>query len=454
MSKEECENADWKSLGYSDGSRGAHYSHLEKRRKSCVEYKVAPDDVAYRDGWDQGIRRYCSYNTGLQAGSRGARHITYCPSDVAPDYLDGWLQGVRQYCQPENALKLGLSGHRYSGVCPTDMAGAFDDFYRLGSDVRQARAAHHELEERLDRTEHDLMSAKDPKQHRDLLHAIARLRHDENRSDARVIALEACMSYDWYDAGYRDGEDGQSARYRNIANTCRNYGIRGDRRGYLEGWRDGVSNYCSYDSGLYAGQNNLEYLGVCSGYSHSEFWRGYERGRYMFLHEQYEMHRKPMRKPEPRRPAAAESQLRHMPAARPAPTGNAQRPVRPAPAAKLLNQVRKPQPEQRRVEPKQDETRPAQQSEPQGKEVRSHGQPPAEHGKAVESQGKPAGETGQAGASHGKAAMEHGKPAESKDQSAGKPAKAGNGQGKAAGKSDKAKDERADAPFRSEKEGD
>lgn len=344
MSKKECENADWHSLGYSDGSRGIHYSHLEKRRKACAEYRIAPDDTAYQDGWTQGIRRYCNYDTGYRAGSRGARHITYCPQDIAPDYLNGWRQGVRQYCQPEHALQQGLAGHGYNGICPADMADAFEDFYRLGRDVRQARASHHELEERLDRTERALLAARDPKQRRDLLHSLARLRHDENRSDARVIALEACMNDDWYDAGYRDGEDGQPARYRDIADTCRGYGLRGDRRGYREGWRDGVRDYCSYDSGLYAGQNNLEYLGVCSGYGHSEFWRGYERGRDMYRHERYEEQLKPVRKPAPRRAPQArpgsdrKPQLRHTPSVKP----NVNQLVKPAARARPAAQPQKP----------------------------------------------------------------------------------------------------------------
>jgi len=325
MSKKECENADWRAVGYNDGSRGIYVGQLEKHRKSCSKYSIVPDDVAYRDGWEQGIRRYCTYDTGFRTGNRGARHLTYCPADVAPDYLSGWDEGVRRYCEPDHALQLGLSGFGYNGVCPADMAGEFQDLYRLGRDVRQARAAHHKLEARLDRTERALLAAKNRKQHRELLHDLALLRHDEHRSDNRVIALEACMSGDWFDAGYRDGEAGTPARAADIADTCRNYGILPDRRGYQDGWREGNSLYCSYDSGLYAGQNNLEYLGVCSGRAHRQFWRGYEKGREMFRHEQYEKYHRPVGREPSRRPAAG-TKLRYKqtPQARPAPKHPAQ----------------------------------------------------------------------------------------------------------------------------------
>ncbi|HXH64231.1 MAG TPA: DUF2799 domain-containing protein, partial [Mariprofundaceae bacterium] len=145
MSKKECETADWRSLGYSDGARGIYYSNLEKRRDSCSKYNIVPDDSAYMNGWGEGIRRYCTPDTGFQVGSAGQPYNNICPPDVEPAFLSGWQQGVRQYCVPENALQLGLNGYPYRGVCPPDLAGQFQNFYRLGVDVRQARANHQYL---------------------------------------------------------------------------------------------------------------------------------------------------------------------------------------------------------------------------------------------------------------------------------------------------------------------
>jgi len=296
MSKKECMNANWESVGYSDGSRGAHYTQLEKHRQSCVEYQVVPDSAAYQHGWEQGIRRYCTIDNGYRAGQSGKTYNNICPADVASDYISGWREGIRRYCTPENGLRHGLGGKRYSGVCPTDLEPAYRDFYQLGKDVRAARGEHQKLERDVTRLEKQLANEKRPDQHRTLLHQLERLKHQESRSDAKVISLEACMSSDWFDAGYRDGEDGYPHRAGEIANVCRNYGIAADRSGYRQGWQQGNQRYCTYETGLYLGQTNQLYSGVCAGMQHQRFWQGYERGRAIYRTDRYEAHPKPVKR--------------------------------------------------------------------------------------------------------------------------------------------------------------
>jgi len=300
MSKKECMNADWQAIGYSEGSRGIHYSNLAKHRNACSEYQIIPNDGAYRAGWEQGIRRYCTADTGYRIGSSGQAYGNFCPQDVEADFLSGWDQGVRQYCSPDNALRQGLAGYQYNGVCPAELAGAFQDFYRLGIDVRGARGSHEAIEQQLARVQRALTAEKNPQQRRKLLYELERLQHEEERSEANTIALEACMSDDWYEAGVGDGEAGLTDRGWEIANVCRNYGIGADMQGYREGWLQGVSYYCSYESGLYVGQSNQAYLGVCSGYGHAQFWRGYEYGRALFRADRYEAHPRPVHQPASR----------------------------------------------------------------------------------------------------------------------------------------------------------
>ena len=296
MSKKECTNADWHSIGYTDGSRGIHYNNLNKHRQSCVKHEITPDDNAYHAGWDQGIRSYCTADNGYRAGKAGKAYRNICPQDVEANFLSGWEQGIRHFCTPENGLRLGLSGRQYRGVCPAELEPAFHDYYRLGRDVKHARALHRKAEHKANRVEKALAAEQDPHKHRKLLHELGRLQHEEERQDVILISLEACMSDDWFDAGYRDGESGYSARARDIGNICRNYGIGADRRGYREGWYHGNDNYCSYESGLYVGQTNQAYSGVCSGLGHRHFWRGYEEGRHLYREGMYRAHPKPVKR--------------------------------------------------------------------------------------------------------------------------------------------------------------
>ena len=318
MSKKECLNADWHAIGYNEGARGIHYSHLAKHRESCGEYQIIPDDAAYQDGWQQGIRRYCTADTGYRIGSAGQAYRNICPDDVRADFLAGWRQGNSRYCTADNGLRQGLAGHAYRGICANGDR-SFENYYRLGSDLRRTRASHDGIEKRLTGVERSLAGESDAKRHHKLLLELERLRHEEARSDGMLTSIEACINDDWYEPGFRDGQSGRSKRFVEIARTCRNYGIGADRRGYLEGWRQGVSQYCSYESGLYIGQFNQVYSGVCSGYAHQQFWRGYERGRGLFRANRYEAHPKPVptqrvRQPAKRiHPAAKAAPLKHWP---------------------------------------------------------------------------------------------------------------------------------------------
>lgn len=279
MSKDECLNANWVSVGYNDGSRGIHYERLNKHRQSCGKHEIFPDEDAYMTGWNQGIRSYCTTDRGYQAGRAGRAYSNICPADVEPAFLSGWQQGIRQYCTPENALELGLKGRGYNGVCPSNLAHSFRAYYELGRDVRTARSGYRNIDNRLTRHEQQMAATKYPKQLDQLRHQYHQMKRDEERAYTRMLALEACMNDDWYEAGYRDGEAGLARRAGEITGYCGKYGIGGDGRGYRQGWNEGIGRYCSYESGLHLGKSGGEYSGACSGHAHRRFWSGYEEGR-------------------------------------------------------------------------------------------------------------------------------------------------------------------------------
>ena len=328
MSKKDCETADWRTIGYNDGARGIYYTNLDSYRKRCSEYQIAPDANAYQAGWNQGIRSYCTSDNGYRAGVAGQTFQNICPADVAPGYRVGWQQGIRQYCTPDNGLRQGLAGYPYRGVCPPEIAIGFQNRYRLGLDLRQARANHQNIEYRLDRVRKNLAAEKDPHRYHDLLEELVRLRHDEDRSEFRVGALQACTNNDWFEVGLSDGESGSPYQAGEIARACRSYGSGEDMLGYRDGWSRGNNHYCSFDSGLYAGQNNQEYRGVCHGPRYGLFWSGYLRGIQQFKAGRYEDHPRPrfQREERDQRDQRHTQQGRNREQAQPN-QGNANRPV-------------------------------------------------------------------------------------------------------------------------------
>ncbi len=296
VSKRDCLNTNWESLGYSDGSRGIHYTQLEKHRQYCAEFKVAPDHEAYRHGWNQGIRNYCTADRGYRLGAAGKEYRNICPANISAGYIAGWERGMRRHCTAENGLRQGLSGKSYNAVCPAGLTSVYHNFYRLGRNVRKARDEHQSIERKVAQTEKQLMMEKSPDMRRKRLLRLAMLQNREAKSDAALIALEACTSGDWFDTGFRDGEDGFRRRVGEIVSVCRNYGIAADRKGYRQGWQRGNQRYCTYKTGLYFGQTNQPYSGVCTGKKHQRFWQGYERGRAIYRADRYEAHPRPVKK--------------------------------------------------------------------------------------------------------------------------------------------------------------
>ena len=93
MSKEECRNIDWRTVGYEDGAAGQSIDRLAERRRACAKHGVVPDLDAYRFGRDEGLL---------------------------------------EYCRPANAFRIGAAGRGYGGACPSHLAAGFGEAYEAG----------------------------------------------------------------------------------------------------------------------------------------------------------------------------------------------------------------------------------------------------------------------------------------------------------------------------------
>ncbi|OYT91620.1 MAG: hypothetical protein CFE43_12635 [Burkholderiales bacterium PBB3] len=71
MSVSECKVADWSRVGYTDGAAGAPESRLADYTEDCGKTGIVPNARAYRQGWDNGIQRYCTAANGWREGVQG-----------------------------------------------------------------------------------------------------------------------------------------------------------------------------------------------------------------------------------------------------------------------------------------------------------------------------------------------------------------------------------------------
>lgn len=93
MNKDQCLIADWRTVGYEDGSLGRNEQWLAKRRDACAEFGVAPDLENYLGGRDEGLRVYCRPRRGFDLGLRNVSYNNICPSDVEAAFLNAYQDG-------------------------------------------------------------------------------------------------------------------------------------------------------------------------------------------------------------------------------------------------------------------------------------------------------------------------------------------------------------------------
>lgn len=97
MSQSECQTADWRTVGYEDGARGALASRIGEYRSACAEHGVSPDLDRYRQGREEGLRQYCRPQNGFRLGEGGAGYASVCPPDLEQDFLAAYQAGTGLY---------------------------------------------------------------------------------------------------------------------------------------------------------------------------------------------------------------------------------------------------------------------------------------------------------------------------------------------------------------------
>ena len=102
MGKNECLNAQWKSVGYEDGAKGYNASRIGEYRKSCAEYNVSPNLDAYMQGRQQGLAQWCTPSNGYYQGTRGAIYNGICPEALESDFEFAMSEGKAIYDYKKN----------------------------------------------------------------------------------------------------------------------------------------------------------------------------------------------------------------------------------------------------------------------------------------------------------------------------------------------------------------
>lgn len=97
MDKSACLNADWRTIGFEDGSRGKNEGSISEYRKNCAKHGVTPDLIAYRAGHQEGSERFCTASNGFRLGQNGSSYKNSCPPVLEPAFLAAHADGMQLY---------------------------------------------------------------------------------------------------------------------------------------------------------------------------------------------------------------------------------------------------------------------------------------------------------------------------------------------------------------------
>ena len=129
MSEQACVTADWRTVGFEDGTAGRSEGSIGRYRQQCSEHGVTPDLESYRAGHAEGVQIYCKESNGFAVGHSGAQYQGVCPADLEPRFLAEYNSGRRLH-----ELGLGGSERRRIELVGLDEDLRLVDRHRSGGD--------------------------------------------------------------------------------------------------------------------------------------------------------------------------------------------------------------------------------------------------------------------------------------------------------------------------------
>ena len=104
-------------------------------------------------------------------------------------------------------------------------------------------------------------------------------------SGCSTVSRTDCLLMDWYDLGRTDGMSGNPrSTFQERAKPCIKHGVIPDRKAYYKGHDEGISIYCTEQSGFDLGKNGLPYNLVCP--NEDDFRVGYDKGLKLYCTEE------------------------------------------------------------------------------------------------------------------------------------------------------------------------
>ncbi len=93
--EEDCKKVSWIKLGNDQAQQGFPYERLAHFQQICSEYKVSINEEEFKTGYQSGLKKYCTYHRGYEAGQKDQKYLGICPKDSEYEFLRGLQKAKR-----------------------------------------------------------------------------------------------------------------------------------------------------------------------------------------------------------------------------------------------------------------------------------------------------------------------------------------------------------------------
>ncbi len=97
MSADQCATADWRALGFQDGSKGETLVKAERRGDACADHGYAMERAVYDSGRHAGLALFCTSQTAYRLGEAGRSYTGVCVGHDEEGFLAAYRRGLELY---------------------------------------------------------------------------------------------------------------------------------------------------------------------------------------------------------------------------------------------------------------------------------------------------------------------------------------------------------------------
>ena len=95
LTKQDCMKGNWFNVGKKDVYLGFKPNRINHHKKTCLKYKLKVDPVQYAEGRLEGLKLFCTEESGYHWGRTNRENPQICPDSTSNLFLKGHRRGKR-----------------------------------------------------------------------------------------------------------------------------------------------------------------------------------------------------------------------------------------------------------------------------------------------------------------------------------------------------------------------